>query len=311
MKRIFIRLGRTFGSGGRGFLRNAWLSTAGTVVMTMTLLIVLMTFVSNSVLNNAIVSVTNKIDVSVYLKDDITQDQLGNLITDLQKQPNVKGVQYVSKEKALNNFREQHKSDTAYLQGINEVGTAAVTATLKIKAKDPTHLDSITNYLQGSNVKSMQYRGANSSSDRKTTIDRIVSIARGLRIGGLLVGILFAVISVLVIFNTIRMAIFNRQEEIEIMKLVGANSWYIRGPFVVEASIYGIVAGALASFLSYVVVIQQLPKLNKFTDVSNTVSLFKDQFILIVLALVIFGIILGAFSSILAMRRYLKLKTSK
>lgn len=311
MKRILLKLWRTLASGGRGFLRNAWLSTAGTIVMTLTLMIVLLTFVANSVLNTAIVSVTDKIDISVYLKDDISQDQLDKFMGDLQAQPNVKSVKYVSKEQALEQFREQHKSDPDYLKGINEVGTAAVTATLKIQAEDPTELDSITKYLAKPEIKALQYTTVNSSSERKTTIDRIVSVARALRIGGMLAGVLFAGISILVIFNTIRMAIFNRQEEIEIMQLVGANNWYIRGPFIVEASIYGFVAGIISSILGFIIIGHQLPRLNQFTDVASTVSYYDQNIAWISLGLIAIGILLGSFSSLLAMRRYLKLKSTR
>jgi cell division transport system permease protein len=311
MKHTFIQLERIFKSGGRGFLRNAWLSTAGTMVMTVTLLVLVMTFVANSVLNSAILSVTNKIDVSVYLADNISQDQLAKLITDIEQQSNVKTVQYVSKQDALNDFRDQNKANPALLQGINEVGTDAVSASLKIKAKDPTHLDSIVNYLQKPDIKKLQSEDANASANRKTAIDRIVQVARFLRIIGLIGGVIFAVISVMVIFNTIRMAIFNRKDEIEIMQLVGASNWYIRGPFLIEAGIYGVVAGVITLILSYVIVINELPKLNSYTDVGSTVDLFRHNLILIGIGLVVFGILLGALSSLLAMRRYLKLKTSK
>ena len=138
------------------------------------------------------------------------------------------------------------------------------------------------------------------------------NISKFLRNAGLLASIIFGVISILVILNTIRMTIFNRKDEIEIMQLIGASKWYIRGPFLVEASVYGAIAGIFASSFFYMLVLGQAPKLGDYVEeISPAVNQFNSWWWLIVPITILAGILIGSFSSYLAIRKHLKLKTTK
>jgi cell division transport system permease protein len=103
------------------------------------------------------------------------------------------------------------------------------------------------------------------------------------------------------------MAIFTRRDEIEIMKLIGATKWYIRGPFLFEAALYGIIAAVIATALSYTLLLGGGPKLASYIDVASTIHFFQNYPVLVVLGEVIIGVLIGMFSSLLAMSRYLKL----
>lgn len=295
-------------AGLRNFLRNAWLSAAATAVMMVTLILMTFSFISNSALTSTIKNVTDKIDVSVYLAADVTQSQVDQFTRSLQSAPNVASVSYVSRADALANYRALNKNNPQLLRALDVAGDA-LPASLQIKAKDPKKLSDIAAVVNQTNFRGLQDPNAppSYSGNRKTTIDRIVHFSSFFQKASLIASIAFIVISIMIIFNTIRMAIFTRREEIEIMKLVGATNWFIRGPFLVEASLYGVIAAGLALLFCYGLLLGGAAKLGSYIDISSTVSLFRHYPIVVVLAEVLAGIIIGAASSLLAMARYLKL----
>ena len=301
-----IQFWRIITTGTRNFTRNLWLSMAATAVMTVTLTIVLVSFISNSALTSTIKGVTNKIDVSVYLNDSTTPAQTQTFENQLRADSNVETVTYVSKAQALATYQSDNASNTKLLQAISETDNP-LPASLEIKTKDPKNLTSVIAIVGQPSNAALQSDPPSYSGTNKVTIDRIVHAADFFKSGGTYASILFVVISVLIIFNTIRMAIFTRRDEIEIMKLVGATKWFIRGPFLIEAALYGIIAAIIALVLAYTLVLGGAPKLSSYIDVTSTINIFKSYPVLVIGGELIIGIAIGCFSSLLAMSRYLKL----
>ena len=300
-----VTLGRVVKAGLRNFMRNAWLSTAATAVMTVTLTILLSSFIANNALNATIKGIVKKIDVSIYIKDGTTEQQAQSIQQRLEKAENVASVKYVSKKEALERYREQNKNNQKLLEAVTEEDNP-LPASMEVKAKDPKNLQPITDAVNSKEVKpyvsEFSYEG-----DRKATIDKIIRASNFIKTAGLVASLIFTIISVLIIFNTIRMAIFTRREEIEIMKLVGATGWFIRGPFLFEAALYGIIAAGLAVAMCYSLLLAGGPKLSTYIDVDAIINLFKDKPLLIVGSELLIGVIIGSVSSLLAMARYLKL----
>lgn len=303
-----LQVWRVIHAGFRNFMRNMWLSTAATAVMTITLTIVLLSFISNSALTNTIKNVTDKIDVSIYLSDTITPQQLEMLRTRLVSNPEIASIEYVSKLDALNNWRSQHANDQKLLEATTESDNP-LPASFAIKAKDPKKLDSVSALVQQADIAPLLDKGKPFSytGKSKSNIDRIISFSSFFKTSGLVISVLFVTISVLIIFNTIRMAIFTRKDEIEIMKLVGATKWFVRGPFLFEAALYGIVAAIIGSTLAYVILFAGGPKIKNYIDLGSAVSIFQTYPTFVVGSAMIIGILIGVFSSLLAMSRYLKL----
>ncbi|HSX48059.1 MAG TPA: permease-like cell division protein FtsX [Candidatus Nanoarchaeia archaeon] len=293
-------------AGMRNFLRNAWLSTAATAVMTVTLIIILVSFISSSALTATIKGIVNKVHVSLYLKDSAGSDQIQDLKKQLESQPNVQSVSFVSKSDALAIYRTENRNNKKLLDAISETDNP-LPASLQILAKDPNKLDPIVNYVKQNQQYDQLVAEYSYAAERKTTIDRIVRVSNFLKTTGLVASLLFTVISILIIFNTIRMAIFTRRSEIEIMKLVGATNWFIRGPFLFEAALYGIIAAVVAVLMAYGLILGAAPKINSYIDVGSTIAFFRNNPVIIVLAELIIGIFIGMLSSMLAMMRYLKL----
>lgn len=300
---------RIMQAGSRNFLRNLWLSTAATTVMTITLTIVVISFISNIALTSTIKSVTDKIDVSVYLKSNITEQEVTEFKQSIESSGNVVSIKYLTKEQALTVYREKNKNNPALLDALNIAGPDALPASLQIKAKDPKKLDVIAAKI--AEQKNQKYQDASAppsySGGRKSAIDRIISFSNFFKSTGLIMSLIFIIISILIIFNTIRMAIFTRRDEIEIMKLIGATKWFIRGPFIFEAALYGIIASFIAVALAYSLLLGGGPKLANYIDVQSSINFFQSYPLLVIGTELIIGVIIGTFSSMLAMSRYLKL----
>ncbi len=309
-KRRLINARRVFTSGSHSFLRNAWLSTAATIVMTITLTSILLTFFASMTSASTIKSFEDKIDVSIFFTSDVTKAQIDQLSEDLRNNTTlgVKEVTYISEEDARASFEEQNKDDVKTLQAISQVEDA-FPASIRVKTFDTAKLQQVVETTRQEKYKSFVDKDSYKDAAKRTAVTNLGSIAKFLRNAGLVASVIFGAISILVILNTIRMTIFNRKDEIEIMRLIGASKWYIRGPFLVEAGIYGAIAGVLAITFFYLVILVQAPKLGSYVEeIRPTIEQFQEWGIILIPATIAVGVLIGAFSSYLAIRKHLKMK---
>lgn len=308
MRRRWITFMRIFHYGVNNFTRNAWLSTAATAVMTVTLLIIITTVTARMVFSDTLQQVRQKIDVSVYLKDDVEGKEVNRFANEIKKLPVVNDVEYISKEQAREIFRQQNKGELAELEALGELKGNPFPASLRIKPKDPNKLEELNAVINKAENKALQSDEPSNSGERKAAIDTIARVSQFSEAAGIVAAVIFVIISVMIIFNTIRMAIFNRKDEIEMMKLIGAEKSFIRGPFIIEAALYGVLAAAVSLVLIYALLLTQAGNLARYEiEVENTLNFFKAWPVLIIPAQLLVGIIIGVFSALLAMRRYLKL----
>ena len=312
-KRKLINMRRVFTTGAHSFFRNAWLSVAATIVMTITLGCILVTLFASYTLNSTVSAFEDKIDVSIFFNNEASKEQIDQVSNALRNDSSleVREVTYISKEEARASFEAQNKDDIKTLQAIAQA-TDAFPASIRVKTVDTAKLQKVVEVTRQDRYKEIVDKDSYKDDAKRTAVDRLGNIAKFLRNGGLIASIIFGSISILVILNTIRMTIFNRKDEIEIMQLIGASKWYIRGPFLVEASIYGAIAGILAVVFFYTLVIGQAPKLGDYVEeISPAVSQFNEWIFMLVPITILIGVLIGAFSSYLAIRRHLKLKTVK
>ncbi|MBP9738137.1 ABC transporter permease [Candidatus Saccharibacteria bacterium] len=313
-KRKIINTKRVFVIGAHSFIRNTWLSVAATVVMSITLACILLTMFASYTLNNTVQSFTDKIDVSIFFKPDATKEQIEDLSSSLRNNSDleVKEITYISKEEARAIYEESVKDSIAELQALAQSNADTLPASIRIKTYDTAKLQSVVEVTRSKKYSKIVDQDSYKDDAKRVAVDRLGNIAKFLRNAGLVASVLFGSISILVILNTIRMAIFNRKDEIEIMQLIGASKWYIRGPFLVEASIYGAIAGIFASLFFYLVVLGQAPKLGSYVEeIRPTVERFQNLVWLFVPATIAIGVIIGSFSAYLAIRKHLRLNTTK
>ena len=308
--RRFIAFERVVKNGIISFGRNVWLAVAAIAMMAITLTILLFGVVANATFSHTIDEITDRIDVSVFLKDSVEQERREELIDELKRVENVESVDYISKEEALKRYRAQNVDNPELLAAISEVDNP-LSQELLIQPIDPNNMQPIKDFLDQPDIAALQSDPTSYSGDRKEAIDKIARATRFFEQAGVVGIIIFALISALIIFNTIRMAIFNRRDELVIMRLLGASTWYIRGPFVVETILYGIVAAGFSIMVCAALFAVASSTLQASSlgllDIKYSGDYFKDNLFAILSLQLLAGIIIGAVSSMIATRRYLKL----
>lgn len=316
MKHKFITFSRIVRAGAVNFARNTWLAMAAMAVMVVTLTIILFSLVTSATFNNTIAQINSKINISIYLNDSVTDQQRNDLMSQLRSLPEVKGVNYVSKDQALAEYRTENANNKDLLQAINETGNP-LPASVQVSPVDPSKIDQVQKVLNQSSTVALEdpQAGTSYSGDRKAAIDKIAHATSILKRVGVVAVLLFALISMLIIFNTIQMAIFNRRDELTIMRLLGASTWYIRGPFVVESVIYGVLSALISVGIISALFVTASSGLQASSlgllDIGYANTYFHHNFFWLLTLQLGVGIVIGAASSVIATRRYLKFKSPK
>lgn len=301
-----ITAGRVLNQGIRNLFRNLWLATAATAIMVVTLTVVSMGVFLTLSLNETVSDITDEVSLEVFLQDGASEKTITVLKTELNADPNVKTVTYVSKEEALEKYKLENADKPELLSALDLL-KRGLPASLKVELNDLTLVQSSIDVVESSKYDEVVDE-INFDEQRKDSINRIASWQDFIATASLLSGAIFAFISILIIFNTIRMAIYTRSYEIEIMKLIGATPGYIRGPFLIEASLYGIIAGLITLGILFSVVLTVFPQLGDFLEFSDASDLFKEYWYIVSALVLGLGFLIGYISAIIAMNKYLRLK---
>ena len=309
-RRRLLTLWRVVRYGTDSFVRNSWLSVAATAVMTITLLIIFTAFITQNILTDTINELQNKVNMSIYLKTDTT-DKVGNEVkTKLNQLSSVKLVTYCNADCGRKQYAKDNAGSSEDLAALTEA-TNQIPATIKVVLVNINDTSQLEKFVAENNLVKdhldSDHKPSFAGERRNTikTIGRAVNFAQAV---GLAAGIVFVVISSLIIFNTIRMAIFNRKEEIQMMKLIGADQAFIRGPFLVEAIMYGLIAAIIATGLGFWALYSVSATLSSYQiSAQPTIDLVTLYIPVVILGMIVIGAIIGVVSSIFATRRYLKL----
>ena len=295
--------------GVNNFTRNAWLTVAATAIMTITLFVIFVSLVSHNVLTNTVDELRDKVTMSVYLKTDATTENVDKIASDARALTNVTNVNIVTPTQARDAFIDQNKNNASTLDAI-KLANNQFPWTLSIKVVDINDTSQLATFVDDNAllVENISKESPPSfAGDRRDAIEGIGRAANLAIQGGIVVSVVFASISMLIIFNTIRMAIFNRREEIQMMKLIGAERSFIRGPFVVEAIVYGFFAALIASAAGYGILFFIAPSLGSYFNVQPTLDAAIMYAPFALLGMILIGGFIGIISSLMATRRYLKL----
>ncbi len=309
-RRQWLTFMRMVRYGVNNFSRNAWLTVAATAVMTITLLIVFMTLAARNVLADTVAEIQSKVDMSIYVKGDIKSEAVDEITTKLHGLQSVNKVVYVSPDEAREDFAKQNSGDAATLNALNQADNK-FPGTFRVGIKninDTRELDQFVKTNSTYLANKDPNRTPSFAGERRQAIQAIGQGVGFAEKVGILASSVFMVISSLIIFNTIRMAIFNRKEEIQMMKLIGADRSFIRGPFVVEAVVYGFIAAIVATGLGALLLINSKETLlNYGIAVQPTIDLVTLYIAVVLLGMILLGAVIGVVSSLLATRKYLRL----
>lgn len=302
----FLRMCRY---GVNNFSRNAWLTVAATAVMTITLLIVFGTLVARSTLVSSVDVIRDNVDMSIYVKTDTDSGEVAKIKGGLERLESVKSVSYVTPEDARTSFARNNGEDTDTLSALNEASNR-FPGTFNVQLNDINDTTELRKFTEtDATVKSNldPNREPSFAGDRRSAIE---GIAQGVVFAdrvGIIATVVFVVISSLIVFNTIRMAIFNRRDEIEMMKLIGADKSFIRGPFIVEAVVYGFIAAVLATGIGFAGLLWVKDRVIGGIEIQPTLDFVTLYIGFVLLGMIVLGGVIGIFSSLLATRRYLKI----
>ncbi len=302
---ILTNTRRIIKSGFINFWRNAVVSLSSIFVMTVALFFIGSIVLLSVFLQSALGSIRDKVDVNVYMTTEAAEAQILALKKDLEALPQVQTVQYISRDEAIAQFNLRHENDYLMKQALEELGENPLGATLNVKAKNPSQYDSINKYLSEDKTFSSIIFSVNYNKNR-IVIDRLTELTDSVQRIGFAVMIALIVIAIIITFNTIRLAIFVSREEIAIMRLVGAYNSFVRGPFIVEGMMYGVVSAVVATALFYPITSWLKSATGDFYGGIDLFLYYIGNFSQIFGLLLVSGLTLGTISSYLAVRKYLK-----
>lgn len=303
----FVVFKRIIKAGFLNFKRGGIVSWAAVLVVTITLSVITLIIFSQAVLRFSLNQIKDKVDVTIYFTVGALEDKILSLKSSLEKMPEVSGVVYTTAEESLRLFRERHSNDYPTIQALDEIGQNPLGAYLNVKAKEVSQYESIANFLKSDDAL---VTGSVSIIDKvnyyqnKLVIDRLNNIITGAQKLGFIITFILVIISIIITFNTIRLTIFISKEEIGVMRLVGASKMHVRGPFMVEGTIYGIVATGITMFLFLPATWWLGNNMSDYLGI-NFYDYYISNFFTIFAILLLSGIILGIISSFLAIRKYL------
>lgn len=287
------------------FTRNKGNNFAAIFILVIPILLATTLFLFQGVSKYVIAQVEDKIDVTAYFKSEATEDEVLAVKNDLLNlSSEIKNVQYVSKEQALLEFTDRHKDDPDFTKALEEVGGNPFLSALNIKTEDPLQYEKVTSFLttgpDSKFIEKVDY------SQKRDTIEKVFKITSSVNRFGLILGGVLFLMAILVVLNTIKLAIDNSKEEITAMKLVGASNWFIRGPFVVQGAICGLAAFLICILISGVAVYLLSPNIVILVGGFSLAHYFIANIGIILLIQVGFGVVLGALASFVLVKSYLK-----
>jgi len=304
-------LQRIIKSGVVNFFRNGLVSIATVFIISLSLFLLTSVLLGSVFLHSFINELQNKVDVSVYFKRSVTEADVVQVQSDLERLPEVKEVVYISRDEALARFKELHREEDLILQSIEVVGDNPFSASIEIRARDPSQYEAIASFLERdrySDLIDVDLAGKQKITYRQNqrVIDQLTAILATARAIGLILGIGLAIIAVVIAYNTVRLAIYNSRDEISVMQLVGASYGFVRGPFIVEGILHGFIAFAFTMAVLYPFLWWLGVKTAPVFGGLNIFMYFVANIISISALVFALGIGLGVLSSILAIRRYLR-----
>jgi len=305
---IWINTKRILKTGFVNFWRNGVVSLSAVLVMSITLLIVSSVIFTGALLDNTLDGLREKVDVNITVLPEIFEEDIQLLQRNIESLPEVESVEYISREEVLVNYQARHADDQKILAALDELSDNPFGATLNIRAISPDNYESIDAYL------SQNYPMGRVDSiiddvnfaQKRAAIDSLAGIISAGEKFGIIITFVFILLSILITLNTIRLAMYISKDEIKVMNLVGAESSYIRGPFMVAGAMYGILSGLLVMILLYPITYWVGPEIAEVFFGLNIFSYYLSNFGQMFVIIFAAGILIGTISSFLAINRYLK-----
>lgn len=261
-------------------------------------------FLLKGITENLIASLKEKADLSVYFLSDAKEEEMVSLKETIERFPEVSAVEYVSKEKALKEFKEKRGKDPLFSEALEMIGFNPLPASLNIKANSASAFKKLANFLE---EKKEDYKiDKVNYADVEVIIKKLFSFSDNLRSAIFVASIILAFISCFMILYTIRLSIYSRREEIQAMKLIGATNWFVRGPFLIQGLLIGFFGGILSFLLFFALATQVSPSsLGMFAEL-GFLSLIQNNILVLLGSQILGGMLFGGVATFFALQKYLK-----
>lgn len=300
-----ITLYRIFRNGFLNYWRNFWLSVAATAIMVITLFVISSLVVLSTLTNASLAALKEKVDISVYFKTGVSENTIRLVQRQVELMPEVKSLTFIEQVTAREKFKELHKDEPLLIESVEQFSDDEnpFPASFAIRVRQLEDYPTIINLF--SDAKFTPF--VKKITDKRDIVERLNNITNGIRKFGLGLTLVFSGITLVVMFNTIRLTIYSRREEIEIMRLVGASNWFIRGPYIIEGIFYGLVGAVITILLLYPLIFTLAPKVSSFLELDVSAGRYFGLSFPVLLGLqILLGVSLGIISSVTVIRKYLK-----
>lgn len=295
---------RIIKSGWADFRRNSGLSFATIFIMVLAISLATFLFIFQKTSQVLTKTIDEKVDMFVYFNDELSSDDILEIQNELSQIPEIKNIEYVSKDEALQRFVSRHEDDETLMESLKELGKNPLLSSINIRAWEASQYAAISNFLDNSSFSDIIFKV--DYREKKPIIDKLSSVSSGIRLAVIIASIILSLVAVLVAFNTIKLAIYNSKEEIETMRLVGASNNFIRGPFLVQGVIVGTLASLIAFLLFGIGLFFLNPGLKFLLSGFDIFGYFIGSLPAVLSIQLAFGVGLGVISSWLAVRKYLR-----
>ena len=273
-------------------------------IMTLAIFLVTFLFIFQEGSHFLVEELRQKVDMRVYFNEELSVDDIFGIKDELTQLPEIKNIEYVSKEEALQKFTSRHEGDEVIMGSLEELGKNPLLASLNITAWEASQYAAISSFLDTASFKDMIAKI--DYNQKKSTIEKLFSITSAINKIGIVSSAVLAFIVILITFNTIRLAIYGSREEIETMRMVGASNWFIRGPFMIQGAIIGILAFLITLLIFSLSIFFLGPKIKIITSGFDISGYFFGNLLYIALIQLAVGVGLSVSASWLAIRKYLK-----
>jgi len=309
---MFTSLSRILKFAFQGFWRNIWLSIINITILVLTLFVINFLIGFNLLANNAIDLVSEKVDVNLYFKENVSDEKMEEIQQKISASEYIKDTKFISADEALNSFLAKHESNEYIVEAVNtlqEEEEQVFLSSLKIKANSIDMYDNILEELKESQYSNLFEIDETEFKDYTNMTNRLSNISNRMKLFGYIVSLIFILIALMMVYNTIKIATYTHREEIGIMRLVGATSNFIKSPFIFEILFFNLIALVIVIILFYSFLSIANPLLVKLFEgyPLNIIGYFNSNFVWIFggefLLMSLFSII----SSSIAIKKFLKI----
>ncbi len=302
---MILPFARIIKFSSQDIFRNIWLSLVTIIILILSLFTINTLLVVKLIGDATVEAVKEKIDINLFIKTSAKEDEIMALKAKISSFPEVKNIIYISKTEAFENFKNKHQDNPEIIEALNELGKNPLTPSLIIKPNNLESFDFLINNLYGIEDEIIESRNF---TNYKLLLDKINNITEKVSKAGLILSSIFIFITILVVYNSVRVAIYTHRREITIMKLVGASNSFVQMPYLLSGIFYAFISVLAIMLILYPFINLLQPYLETFFIgyninlidyyYSNIFKIFGIQFI--------FASVINIFASLLAVKKYSK-----